>query len=93
MEELGFNPGRKHDCIGVIAQELEQAGVEQVVMPAPFDRMRSAETNWEDVSKSGQEYKTVDYEKLTALLIEAVKEQQETIQSLQQRIELLEEAS
>ena len=62
-------------------------------MPAPFDRMRSAETNWEDVSKSGQEYKTVDYEKLTALLIEAVKEQQETIQSLQQRIELLEEAS
>ena len=93
VEELGFNPGRKHDCIGVIAQELEQAGVEQVVMPAPFDRMRSAETNWEDVSKSGQEYKTVDYEKLTALLIEAVKEQQETIQSLQQRIELLEEAS
>tara|TARA_Y100000114_G_scaffold75807_1_gene69525 strand:- start:4558 stop:8025 length:3468 start_codon:yes stop_codon:yes gene_type:complete len=93
VEELGFNPGRKHDCIGVIAQELEQAGVEQVVMPAPFDRMRSKETNWKDVSASGQEYKTVDYDKLTALLIEAVKEQQKTIQSLQERIELLEEAS
>lgn len=91
VEDLGFTPDRQHDCMGVIAQELEEAGVDQVIMPAPFDRIRTEETNWEDVSKSGEEYKTVDYDKLTALLIEAVKEQQGTIKSLQQRIEQLEE--
>jgi hypothetical protein len=86
VEDLGFVPGRKNDCMGVIAQELEEAGVDQVIMPAPFDRMRSKETNWEDVSRSGEEYKTVDYDKLTALLIEAVKEQQTQIEALQAEI-------
>ena len=90
VEDLGFTPDRQHDCMGVIAQELEEAGVDQVIMPAPFDRVRTKETNWEDVSKSGEDYKTVDYDKLTALLIEAVKEQQGTIASLQQRIDHLE---
>jgi hypothetical protein len=90
VEDLGFVPGRKNDCMGVIAQELEEAGVDQVIMPAPFDRMRSKETNWEDVSRSGEEYKTVDYDKLTALLIEAVKEQQIQINALQAKIEELE---
>jgi hypothetical protein len=90
VEDLGFVPGRKNDCMGVIAQELEEAGVDQVIMPAPFDRMRSKETNWEDVSRSGEEYKTVDYDKLTALLIEAVKEQQTQINALQAKIEELE---
>jgi hypothetical protein len=52
--------------------------------------MRSKETNWEDVSRSGEEYKTVDYDKLTALLIEAVKEQQIQINALQAKIEELE---
>ena len=52
--------------------------------------MQSKETNWEDVSKSGEEYKTVDYDKLTALLIEAVKEQQTQIEALQAKIKELE---
>ncbi|MFK5855155.1 MAG: tail fiber domain-containing protein [Bacteroidota bacterium] len=35
-------------------------------------------------------YKSVDYSKLTPLLIEAVKQQQQTIKSLIERIEVLE---
>ena len=90
VKELGFTPDRQHDCMGVIAQELEEAGVDQVIMPAPFDRIRTKETDWKDVSKSGEEYKTVDYDKLTALLIEAVKEQQTQIEALQAKIKELE---
>ena len=36
---------------------------------------------------NGELYKTVDYEKLTALLIEAVKEQQAQIDELKARLE------
>jgi hypothetical protein len=40
---------------------------------------------------SGGEYKSVNYQEITALLAEAVKEQQKIIDQLQQRIETLEE--
>ena len=73
VENLGFHPDRKIDNIGVIAQEVEEV-LPQIVKAAPFDQHRSKDTNWEFVSKSGEDYKTVDYDKLTALLIEAVKE-------------------
>ena len=89
VESLGFTPDRKKDCLGVIAQELESAGLHQVVQPAPFDRVRSAETDWEFVSKSGEEYKTVDYDKLTALCIQGIKEQQEIIETQQAHIDEL----
>jgi hypothetical protein len=45
------------------------------------------------VSEDAQGYKSVAYSRLTALLIEAVKEQQKQIEGLQQRIELLENAA
>jgi hypothetical protein len=89
VEDLGFHPGRKLDNVGVIAQEIEEV-LPQVVKAAPFDQYRSADTDWEFVSKSGEDYKTVDYDKLTALLIEAVKEQQIQINALQAKIEELE---
>jgi len=44
----------------------------------------------EVVSENNEGYKVVAYSKLTALLIEAVKEQQKQIESLEQRIENLE---
>ena len=81
VEDVGFMPDQKLDNIGVIAQEIEEV-LPQVVKPAPFDRERSAETNWEFVSKSGEEYKTVDYDKITALLIQGMKEQQKLISRL-----------
>lgn len=53
--------------VGVIAQEVE-AVLPQIVKPAPFDLDEN------NNSKSGQNYKTVQYEKLTPLLIEAINE-------------------
>ena len=87
---MGFIPDRKLDNVGVIAQEIEEV-LPQVVKPGPFDRERSKETNWEFVSKSGEEYKTVDYDKITALLIQGMKEQQELIEALEAKIKKLEE--
>ena len=42
------------------------------------------------VSKTGEDYMTVDYSKLVPLLIESVKEQQRHINRLEKRIKSLE---
>ena len=70
--------------VGVSAQEV-QAVLPEAVALAPFDR--DAETG---VSKSGEDYLTVQYEKLVPLLIEAIKEQSATIETLTKRLEKLE---
>jgi hypothetical protein len=49
------------------------------VKPAPFDIMLFEST---EISKSGQNYKTVQYEKLVPLLIEAIKELNKEVQLL-----------
>jgi len=77
----------KKEQVGVIAQEVEKI-LPQIVVPAPFDIEQDEDGN--EYSKSGENYKTVQYDKLIPLLIEAIKEQQETIISLQKRIEDLE---
>jgi len=56
----------------------------EAVKLAPFDRADDG------TSKSGENYLTVQYEKLTALLIEAVKAQQAQIAQLEARITTLE---
>ena len=68
--------------IGVIAQEVEAVFPELVQnRPLPL---------WEtkDASISGS-YKTVDYERLAAVLIESVKEQQTKLEQLEAEIEKL----
>jgi len=70
--------------VGVSAQEV-QAVLPEAVALAPFDR--DAETG---TSKSGEDYLTVQYEKLVPLLIEAIKEQSATIEALTKRLEKLE---
>ena len=77
----------KKEQVGVIAQDVEKV-LPQVVLPAPFDIAENRVGN--KYSKSGENYKTVQYDKLIPLLIEAIKEQQETIVNLQNRIENLE---
>ena len=77
----------KKEQVGVIAQEVEKV-LPQIVVPAPFDIEQDEDGN--EYSKSGENYKTVQYDKLIPLLIEAIKEQQETIINLQKRIEDLE---
>ena len=57
--------------VGVIAQQVE-AVLPQIVVPAPFDIGVNDDGN--EYSVSGENFKTVQYEKLVPLLIEAIKE-------------------
>jgi len=77
---LGFNPTYDRD-VGVIAQEI-QAILPEAVRPAPFDRTPDGKD-----SLSGEHYLTVQYEKLTALLIEAVKELKSEVDTLKARLD------
>ena len=79
---LGFEPSRMHGEAGVLAQEVESV-LPQATAPAPFDREN---IDGEDVSKSGENYLTVQYEKIVPLLIEAIKEQQQQIDALKEMI-------
>lgn len=72
----GYN--NKNEQIGVIAQEVESV-LPQIVKLAPFD---SEFVDGVEQSKSGKNYKTVQYEKLIPLLIEAIKELSREIQEL-----------
>jgi hypothetical protein len=70
-EQYGYTD--KKEQVGVIAQDVEKI-LPQIVVPAPFDIAQDEDGN--EYSKSGENYKTVHYDKLVPLLIEAIKEQQ-----------------
>ncbi len=72
--------------VGVIAQEIE-AVLPEVVVPAPFDIGQNEDGT--EYSKSGQNYKTVQYEKLVPLLIEAIKELSAKVDSMSKEIQEL----
>jgi hypothetical protein len=80
-EQYGFKD--KSEQVGVLAQDLEKV-LPYVVKSAPFDT-GFTETG-EEYSISGENYKTVQYEKIVPLLIEAIKEQQKMIEELQRKI-------
>jgi hypothetical protein len=61
--------------VGLIAQDLQKVLPEAVKL-APFDN------DGKDNSKSGENYLTIQYEKVVPLLIEAIKEQQTQIEEL-----------
>jgi hypothetical protein len=82
---LGFTDTDIH--IGVSAQSVE-AVLPEVVKHAPFD-MKSQDG--ETISASGEWYKTVQYDKLVPLLIEAIKEQQTTIEQMRTELDELRE--
>jgi hypothetical protein len=75
-ESFGFV--NKERQVGVIAGDVEKI-LPEAVKPAPFDMMLFENTM---ISKSGQNYKTVQYEKLVPLLIEAIKELNNEIKQL-----------
>jgi len=74
-ESLGY---KKQNEVGVIAQDVEKV-LPEAVKPAPFDIMLFENT---EISRSGENYKTVQYEKLVPLLIEAIKELNKEVQQL-----------
>ena len=80
--DLGFVPTHRYNDSGVIAQEVE-AVLPQAVRPAPFDN------DGEGGSRSGENYLTVQYDKLAPLFIEAIKEQQLQIESQKSEIDEL----
>ena len=79
-EAAKYGYENKDTQVGVIAQEIEEV-LPQIVVPAPFDIGQNEDGT--EYSISGENYKTVMYEKLTPLLIQAIKE-------LTDRIEVLE---
>lgn len=78
---LGFEPKQK-DEHGLKAQEV-QLVLPDAVSLAPFDDDGG-------VSRSGENFLTVNYERLVPLLVEAIKEQSAVIESLAARVEKLE---
>lgn len=78
-----FGHDKTLDIVGLFADEVE-AVLPEAVKLAPFDRDQDGN------SKSGENYKTVQYEKVVPLLVEAIKEQQETIKDQNDKISRLE---
>jgi len=81
IEELGFSPKIKKNDAGLLAQEI-QSVLPQAIDNAPFDYENGE-------SRSGENYLTVQYEKIVPLLVEAIKEQQAQIEAQQQQINTL----
>jgi hypothetical protein len=71
-----FGYDSDEEQVGVIAQEVE-AVLPQIVKAAPFDLDEN------NNSKSGENYKTVQYERLVPLLIEAINELQAKVKALE----------
>jgi hypothetical protein len=76
----GFGYDKTVKLVGLFADEVE-AVLPEATRPAPFDQDENGN------SKSGENYKTIQYEKLVPLLVEAIKEQQTTIDSLKTELE------
>jgi hypothetical protein len=75
-ESFGFKNTEKR--VGVLAGDVEKV-LPEAVKSAPFDLMLFENL---EISRSGENYKTVQYEKLVPLLIEAIKELNKEVQSL-----------
>lgn len=78
-ESFGYTD--KSEQVGVIAQEVE-AVLPQVVKLAPFD---TEYVNGVETSRSGDNYRTVQYDKIIPLLIEAIKELSAEVEKLKNK--------
>jgi len=79
-ESFGYDRTKK--LAGLFADEVDSV-LPEAVRPAPFD------DDGAGGSKSGENYQTIQYEKLIPLLVEAIKEQQQQIIQLKEAINTL----
>jgi hypothetical protein len=77
-ESFGYSSQGKQ--VGVLAGDVKVV-LPEAVKPAPFDIMMFENT---EISRSGENYQTVQYEKLVPLLIEAIKELNNEIKQLKE---------
>jgi len=68
--------------IGLLAQEVEPL-LPEVIRSAPFD------SSSDGISKSGNNYKTIQYERIVPLLVEAIKELSSKLNSQQAELDQL----
>ena len=73
--------------IGLSAQDVRRV-VPEVVKIAPFDSMKDIESG-NIVSKSGEDYLTICYERLGAVFVEAIKELRQENRILKEEIKTL----
>jgi hypothetical protein len=79
-ESFGYT--NKETQVGLLAQDVK-AVLPELVVPAPFD---ITVKDGKEVSKSGEDYMTVKYEKIVALLVEAIKELNDKVESLEAQL-------
>ena len=84
-KEKGYNDDKIQ--LGLSAQEIEKV-LPELISLAPFDMETDPKTG-KVSSRSGENYKTVDYTKLIPVLVEAIKEQQNQIEALKIEINSL----
>ena len=82
--------------VGLSAQEVQKV-LPEVVKPAPFDQGTEYDVGL-GKSKSGENYLTIQYERIVSLLVESIKEERKArealtceLRSLEERIKLLEQ--
>ena len=82
---LSENPYKVH--AGLIAQEVQRV-LPEVVTIAPFD-LYGYDEHGNGISKSGEDYLTIKYERIVPLLIEAIKELNQKVEAQQTLINSL----
>jgi Chaperone of endosialidase len=84
-KSIGYTDEKER--LGLSAQQVQKVAP-QVVCPAPIDIHEDGPNKGK--SKSGENYLTVQYDKLVPLLIEAIKEEKKAREALEERIKILE---
>ncbi|NDB79402.1 tail fiber domain-containing protein, partial [archaeon] len=82
--KLAIDKGFSHEKnIGLSAQEVQKV-IPEIVKLAPFDTIK--DKNGVNVSKSGEDYLTICYEKMAPVFVEAIKELKKENQELKNEI-------
>ena len=82
--EFGLKPRFEKNDVGLLAQEVQEI-IPQVVAPAPFDQEMDKITG-EGSSISGDDYLTIQYERIVPLLLEAIKELKREVDDLRSEL-------